>query len=583
MARKFLVAIDLGTNELQNAVIQNLPASSAPSGVAGRIFYDSTNNVLNVHNGTAWKPLATGGQAATTVTLTGDVSGTGSVNEGTGEITISTTATLNSVELGVDTTGNYVETVASSGGTITVTGSGTETAAVNIDLPASGVTAGAYGSTTKIPVITIDAQGRVTLASEADVATVLSVSGDATSGTIDLLTEGLTIAGGEGINTAFNDTTNTLTVSAEDATDVNKGISSFDAVDFTVASGNVTLNAERVQDIVAGLVDGGTGIDVTYNDSAAILSIDIDSTVTTNDGVQTLTNKTLGSGTTLSANMDANQNRITDLAEPVNSSDAATKNYVDIVSAEGLHVQEGVDAATNGDLATISGGTVVYDNGTLGVGATLTTTGSFEVVDGVTLDVNPTMDPNAGGRVLVKNEAAAAHNGIYYLTSATVLTRDPLFDSDAEIEGGDFVFVVGGTANAGTGWVQAATVNIIGSDAIVWSQFSGAGTYLAGAGLTLDGTTFNVGQGSGIIVNADSIEIDTAVVARKYSATIGDGVANSFTVTHSLGTRDVQVQVYDNATYDTVEVDVFRSSTAAVLISFATAPLSNAYRVVVIG
>lgn len=119
MAKRFLVSLDLGTNELQNAVIQNLPAASEPTGVKGRVYFDSTNNRLKIYDGTAWQPLAIGGSAASTVTLTGDVTGTGNVSSGT--ISIETTVAANSVALGTDTTGNYVNDI--TGGTgVTVTG-----------------------------------------------------------------------------------------------------------------------------------------------------------------------------------------------------------------------------------------------------------------------------------------------------------------------------------------------------------------------------------------------------------------------------------------------------------------------------
>jgi hypothetical protein len=118
MAKRFLVSLDLGTNELQNAVIQNLPAASEPSGVKGRVYFDSTNNKLKVYDGTAWQPLAIGANAASTVTLEGDVTGTANVSNGT--ITISTTIASNSVALGTDTTGNYVNDITAGTG-VTVT------------------------------------------------------------------------------------------------------------------------------------------------------------------------------------------------------------------------------------------------------------------------------------------------------------------------------------------------------------------------------------------------------------------------------------------------------------------------------
>lgn len=118
MAKRFLVSLDLGTNELQNAVIQNLPAASEPSGVKGRVYFDSTNNKLKVYDGTTWQPLAFGAAAASTVTLTGDVTGTGNVSSGT--ISIETTIAANSVALGTDTTGNYVNDITAGTG-VTVT------------------------------------------------------------------------------------------------------------------------------------------------------------------------------------------------------------------------------------------------------------------------------------------------------------------------------------------------------------------------------------------------------------------------------------------------------------------------------
>lgn len=118
MAKRFLVSLDLGTNELQNAVIQNLPAASEPTGVKGRVYFDSTNNALKIYDGTTWQQVAFGTSAASTVTLTGDVTGTGNVSNGT--ITVSTTIAADSVELGTDTTGNYVVDVAGGTG-VTVT------------------------------------------------------------------------------------------------------------------------------------------------------------------------------------------------------------------------------------------------------------------------------------------------------------------------------------------------------------------------------------------------------------------------------------------------------------------------------
>lgn len=82
----------------------------------------------------------------------------------------------------------------------------------------------------------------------------------------------------------------------------------------------------------------------------------------------------------------------------------------------------------------------------------------------------------------------------------------------------------------------------------------------------------------------DTVEANATGLTHKFSADIGDGSSTAIVVTHNLGTRDVQVQVYPNASpYDTVYPDVERTSTNTVTIRFATAPASNAYRAVVIG
>jgi hypothetical protein len=170
--------------------------------------------------------------------------------------------------------------------------------------------------------------------------------------------------------------------------------------------------------------------------------------------------------------------------DPTSALQLATKQYVDAV-AEGLHVHAACAAATTGTLASITGGTVTYNNGTAGVGATLTLSVALTVLDGYTL-LN-------GDRVLVKNEATQANNGIYtWATGGLVLTRATDFDTAAEMASGDFTFVINGTLYANTGWVQTDPVTIVGTSPVTWIQFSGAGAYTAGTGLTLTGTQFSI-------------------------------------------------------------------------------------------
>jgi len=209
--------------------------------------------------------------------------------------------------------------------------------------------------------------------------------------------------------------------------------------------------------------------------------------------------------------VDVGNTRITSLATPNAASDAATKQYVDDV-AQGLNVHDSVYTATGNTLAVLTGGTITYNNGTAGVGANLVLTGSptKQFTSANCFDGNVTA--SIGSRILVKNEANAAHNGIYDVTSATVLTRSSDYDTVPEVEAGDFVFVQDGDTYNDTGWVQTSVVVTIGTDPINFTQFSGAGTYQAGAGLTLTGTVFSVNvdnvtteiNGGNVIVKANA-------------------------------------------------------------------------------
>ena len=176
-----------------------------------------------------------------------------------------------------------------------------------------------------------------------------------------------------------------------------------------------------------------------------------------------------------------------------------TKQYVDSV-ASGLDVKDSVRVATTGPL-----GVYTYNNGTSGVGATLTFSTAVTTVDGVTLA--------DGDKILVKNEPSAgafdAYNGIYVRTSSTVWTRDIEADTSVELTGGSFVFVEEGTIGSENGYVFTHNgLPTIGTTQLPVSQFSGAGQITAGAALSKTGNQLDVNvDNSSIEVTTDALNV----------------------------------------------------------------------------
>jgi|SRR3954469_599261 len=249
-------------------------------------------------------------------------------------------------------------------------------------------------------------------------------------------------------------------------------------------------------------------------------------------------------------------------------------------------------------------------------------------IDGVTLA--------NGDRVLLKDQTTGSQNGIYdFNGSAVALTRSVDSDSDAEVKPGTQVFVSEGTVNGNTTW-QITTDGpiVVGTTTLVWAQTGAGGTtYTAGNGLSLTSNAFavvpkansgiavdsggvsvvaaggltvgssgvviasgaagngltltsgvlDVVGGTGITVAADLVSLDTSVAVRKYAVNVGNAAATTIVVTHSLGTRDITWSVQDATTFEFVEVDGVATNTTTLTLTFATAPASNAYRVVVHG
>lgn len=422
---------------------------------------------------------------------------------GTGKLVLNnpyingTTDTL--AEFIYDTVGGAI----TSGTGITVTNNDAgNTSTVNISN--TTVAAGAYGSGTAIPTFTVNAQGQLTAAGTENISTTLNIAADVGTDAIANLTETLTFAGGEGIDTSIDANANTITIAAEDATTSNKGIASFETNNFTVTSGavatkNITLGTST-------LTNGST-----TNTLAGLQQLDVDNLQFNGNSIISTDNN---GGITLDPNgtghVSVSNALIKDVATPVDPNDAANKAYVDAV-AEGLHIHASVQAATTAAIT----GSVTYDNGTSGVGATLTTDTPINTLDGYSL-VN-------GDRILIKNQANTAHNGIYIRTSSTVFTRAADFNTVAEIASGDFLFVSNGTVNGKTGYVNTSKSITVGTTPVVFEQFSGAGTYIAGSGLAFTGNTIDIvlQTNGGLEVVSDELGLKSSVAGTGLSFSNG--------------------------------------------------------------
>jgi hypothetical protein len=208
--------------------------------------------------------------------------------------------------------------------------------------------------------------------------------------------------------------------------------------------------------------------------------------------------------------------RITSLGTPTQTTDAATKGYVDSVK-QALDIKDSVRVATTANLTVTASGS--------GAGKTLTNAGTQAAI---TID---SIALSSGDRVLVKDQTTASNNGIYTVTTVGtistnwVLTRATDADNSptGEVTPGMFTFVEEGTVNADSGWVLTTDGAVtVDTTSLTFVQFSGAGQVIAGAGLTKSGNTLDVvGTSNRITVNADNIDISASYVGQTSITTLG--------------------------------------------------------------
>ena len=408
--------------------------------------------------------------------------------------------------------GNAI-TSTNTNGDITITPNGSGAVILDgLSHPTADGTAGQFLKT--------DGSGNLSFGT---VVSTLSIAAD--SGSNDSVSTGetITFTGGTGVDTVVSD--NTITISGEDASDSNKGIATFNTASFAVSSGDVTIKAAGVTNAqLAGSIanaklanssvtigSDAVALGGTQTDLNGITSLDVDNitidanTISTTNSNGNLSLTPNGTGTvTVPSGYEGRAGFTSD--------SLTTKTYVDSV-ANGLDVKASVRVATTANLGA------TYSNGA----GTLTNSGSQAAIaiDGVTLVAND--------RVLVKDQSTAAQNGFYKVTtvgdgsSNWVLTRTPDADAADELTAGAFTFTTEGSANGDNGYVLATNGAVtLGTTAINFEQFSGAGQITAGNGLTKTGNTINaVGTADKITVSADAITIASSYVGQNTITTLG--------------------------------------------------------------
>jgi hypothetical protein len=490
------------------------------------------------------------------------------VARSTGVVDFKVAPTVNGSPIG----GGGSGTVTSVSGTGTVSGltlSGTVTSSGNLTLGGTlSVTASNFSSQTANTFLAAPNGSAGTPTFRAIVAADVPTLNQNTTGTASNVTGTVTIAHGGTGSTTSQQAINALVVNAVVGTylrgdGTNAVMSAIQAADVPTLNQNTTGSAATAT-TATNIAGGGVGY-IPYQSAAgttAFLNAGTSGYVLTSNGagiapvwspstggVSSFNTRTgavtLTSGDVTTALTYTPVNKAGDTmtgllvlsADPTAALGAATKQYVDNMAA-GVNVHAACETATSAPLAACT-----YSNGASGVGATLTANanGGLGAIGGYT----PVGGWLSTSRILVKDQATGLQNGIYVVTQSGsgslpwILTRATDFDGSptAEISAGDLTFVQEGTL-AGTQWVEVAVGTgapgdyiIIGTDAITFSQFSGAGTYTAGTGLSLTGTQFaNTGVTSNIAGTNITVSSATGAV------TIGLATAPTITGTNISGT-----------------------------------------------
>lgn len=461
-----------------NAIFPGNAGVTLPNGTTaergatqGQIRYNTTNNRFEGNYSTGWQTFGTGDGAVTSVAGT------------TNQIVVSTVGGAATVSIDPDPVIPGVGAIQIPSGA-----TGDRPGGINGQLRYNTTTAlfegyanGSWGAIATGGGVTSVATGTGLLGGPITSTGTISIDTTVVATLSDTQTlTNKTISGAS--NTLSNIANSSLTNSSVTYNGVNVALG---------ASGTITAVNPNALTI-------GTGLSGTSYDGSSAVTVAI-----SNTGAVAATYGTAARTITQAVNAQGQITSIFDqpidgialttgsiITTPSTANDLVNKSYVDGLVSTGLVYHQPVQVATTGALASITGGTVTYNNGVAGVGATLTLSVALTTLDGYTL-----LNTN---RILVKDEANQAHNGIYtWATGGTVLTRatdaDTYGTAPNQLSQNDYFFVQNGTVNKGISYVVSTIGTItFGTTAITFAEFSTSQVYTAGTGLTLTGTQFSL-------------------------------------------------------------------------------------------